>query len=377
MRNRELLAASVLLLHGATNGELTALRELFPYVDDATLLNLPQGAEAVAMMRAQMEEQATAGPAAQRDCLHCRGETRVRRFDALSVYDSSSDEIATLVDSGTAFVVSNATAECAGFEGMGRPYYWARYVRQVEVLRRSDVTRREHFRDRAFIGMSAAYGPELLPRWSAEDLQWCGRSSGVACGAGDLPRTSRSSSVEEVLDLTLTSAANHTADFYVGWSNIDPEIAALVPADLGFSPAGCVPVLASPRYRPKADGCQWWRVGRATKAPHVGEPQHIDRVGGRTECHLMLAGRKVWRLKAPDWCGHECESFGTVEVALGPGDLFCVGVDRYYHTTYLPIEPAMSVDVAYDVWGVEPAPPAQNAGEVSGTGSCSGDSGDS
>ena len=80
---------------------------------------------------------------------------------------------------------------------------------------------------------------------------------------------------------------------------------------------------------------------------------------------------------APDWCGHECESFGTVEVALGPGDLFCVGVDRYYHTTYLPIEPAMSVDVAYDVWGVEPAPPAQNAGEVSGTGSCSNDSGDS
>ena len=120
--------------------------------------------------------------------------------------------------------------------------------------------------------------------------------------------------------------------------------------------SGCVPILASPRYQARPDGTQWWRVGRAAHAPVVGEPRHIDSVGGRTECHLQLSGRKSWRLHAPDWCDEACRGWGPVDVELGPGDLFCVGVDRHYHTTFLPADPAgggaLSVDVAYDVWGV-------------------------
>ena len=357
----------------ATDDPLSPLRALFPGVPDDILNNLPRSPAALLAIKEQRQKDLEDGAAAEGRCDHCQ-RSGVRRFDAMSVLRSGDDDVAALVESGTAFVVSNATAECSDDPAAaGFAAYWERYVSRVVALAGNDVTGRVEsmFRDRAFLTFGTAHAKDMEAAWGEEELEWCAAANGgVACSGGQVDR---GRSIVETVHTTLGSAAHHDSDFYAGWSNIDSEVAALATEDylrpMGAA-GGCVPILASPRYVARPDGCQWWRVGRAVHAPVVGESRHIDRVGGRTECHLQISGRKVWRLEAPDWClgggdGGGCDGWGPVDVPLGPRDLFCVGVDRHYHTTFLPVHTvqahgdcggaplSLSVDVAYDVWGVK------------------------
>uniref|UniRef100_A0A7S2IAB4 Uncharacterized protein n=1 Tax=Haptolina brevifila TaxID=156173 RepID=A0A7S2IAB4_9EUKA len=137
------------------------------------------------------------------------------------------------------------------------------------------------------------------------------------------------------------------SDFYLGWSTIDKDMLDLLEARVPLK--DCLPIISDRSVQ--TDAMQWWRVGRAAKGPLVGENEHIDRVGMLSECHLQIAGTKVWRLRAPVECSDTCPGFETF-VRVAPGEMLCLSIDRFRHQTYLAAGTSMNVDVAYDITGL-------------------------
>ena len=225
--------------------------------------------------------------------------------------------------SGEPFVITDALSECTALLDPLRTHeYWVSYVERVAALNEGGELvslPEQELRDEAFASFDSSFASLMHAQWEPEDLAWCAeRMNGTECSGGEvlfpgneIVRAKAAGSLNATKRaLQVTLGELHSLDFYTGWSTTLPEVRAL----LGNEPAlrRCLPITGDRRL--VVGPAQWWRVGRATHAPVVGEPEHIDMVGMVSECHMQVSGRKLWRLRPPDECAQTLECSRDVEV---------------------------------------------------------------
>ncbi|KAF0313688.1 Bifunctional arginine demethylase and lysyl-hydroxylase JMJD6 [Amphibalanus amphitrite] len=139
-------------------------------------------------------------------------------------------------------------------------------------------------------------------------------------------------SLEEVLEGRVEAAADGPP-WYIGWSNCDPRVAAMLRG-----------LYSWPSFLPEegeGSAVDWIFMG----TPGQGTAVHIDNVH-RPSWQAQIAGSKRWRLFPPPECEKVCRPL-TVDVH--PGDIFLLDTNQWYHgTEVIGKEMSITIGSEYD-----------------------------
>ncbi|XP_033219937.1 bifunctional arginine demethylase and lysyl-hydroxylase JMJD6-like [Belonocnema kinseyi] len=136
--------------------------------------------------------------------------------------------------------------------------------------------------------------------------------------------------LHEVLNMSAERAQlkSGTAPWYVGWSNCDKSIGAVLRE-----------YYQRPYFLPEtaeSGKTDWIFMG----SPGYGAPMHVDDVSNPS-WQAQIRGKKLWILEPPRECHYACK---RLEVTVNPGEIFVLDTNWWYHQTKI-ISQDMSITI--------------------------------
>ncbi|XP_066583333.1 uncharacterized protein [Prorops nasuta] len=124
-----------------------------------------------------------------------------------------------------------------------------------------------------------------------------------------------------------------TAPWYVGWSNCDNKIGAVLRKH--YQRPYFLPVTA------ESEKTDWIFMG----SHGYGAPMHVDNVE-HPSWQAQIKGEKLWILEPPRECYYTCK---RLRVIVHPGEIIVLDTNRWYHQTVIASkEMSITIGAEYD-----------------------------
>uniref|UniRef100_T1IZN8 C2H2-type domain-containing protein n=1 Tax=Strigamia maritima TaxID=126957 RepID=T1IZN8_STRMM len=126
-------------------------------------------------------------------------------------------------------------------------------------------------------------------------------------------------SLTDVFEMDKNRAELKGEPWYVGWSNCNPEVAAVLRQHY-----------QRPHFLPEdseSSAIDWIFMGGSGQ----GASMHLDYVH-RPSWQAQIKGKKTWHLVPPPECEHLCHE---LKVDVNPGDIFFLDTNQWYHDTLI------------------------------------------